>query len=282
DGRLRAKALEGPGLRQRMGTENVRERTAQFVGDLQEQRTGEAVLEIRRDEAADMGEVVPDRAPGQGPPQPVERLWRPRSVDGNGPLPVELRRQRSETGPRMDCAVRELRRRAQMDRRVVVLAQHLDLDLGQRRHAVVRHPVRDRAIAPRELLEAQALPGPLREIEKLLGIVIELVARRRRERLQRDRGPVVAAAKLVGAREMIERAPALALRQPQEAQGAMRLMMLRLERGGARERLDRLLRVTQRDQPDAAVVMRRDVSGVGLYARLPAARSRPQKPARRA
>ena len=146
--------------------------------------------------------------------------------------------------------------------RVVVLAQRLDLRIGQRRH-IVRELVRNRAVTARQQLEAQALPRLLRQMEKLLGIVFELVARRGGQRLQRDGGAVVAAPQLVGARQMIERAPALALRQPQEAQGAMRLVMLRLERRGAAERLDRLRRVAERVERDRPVVVRRDEAGVG-------------------
>ena len=55
---------------------------------------------------------------------------------------------------------------------------------------------------------------------------------------------------------MIERPPPLALRQPEEAECAMRLIMLRLERRGAAEGLDRLLRLAERRQRDGTVVVR--------------------------
>ena len=42
--------------------EQLRKGAANLVGDLKQQRAGEAILEIGRDEAADMAEVVPDRA----------------------------------------------------------------------------------------------------------------------------------------------------------------------------------------------------------------------------
>ncbi len=45
-----------------MRSEQVRKCAANLVGDLQQQRAGEAILEIGRDEAADVAEVVPDRA----------------------------------------------------------------------------------------------------------------------------------------------------------------------------------------------------------------------------
>src|SRR5215470_5057378 len=112
-----------------------------------------------------------------------------------------------------------------MDRRVVVLAQRLDLRIGQR-HDLVREPFRDLAVAARQQLEAPTVAGSLRQIEKLFGIVSELVARCGRQRRQRNGGAVITAPELVGARKMIERTPALALRQPEETEGAMRLIML--------------------------------------------------------
>src|SRR5262249_15542307 len=148
-----------------------------------------------------------------------------------------------------------------MNRRVVVLAQDVDLRIGQRDN-LVRDLLRDLEVAACEQLEAQTVPGSLRQIEKLLGIVSELVAGRRRQRLERDGGPVIAASELVGARKMIERAPPLALRPPEEAECAMSLVMLRLELGGAAEGLDRFLRLAQCLQRDGAVVVSRDIAGV--------------------
>src|SRR5262249_25592519 len=118
-----------------------------------------------------------------------------------------------------------------MNRRVVVLAQDVDLRVGQR-DDLVRDLLCDLEVAAREQIEARTVPGSLRQIVKLLGIVPELVAGRGRQRLQRDGGPIVAASKLVGARKMIERAPPLALREPEEAECPMSLVMLRFERRG--------------------------------------------------
>ena len=52
-----------------MLAENSGNALPEFVRDLQQQRAGEPVFEIGRDEAVDMGEVVPDRALQQEPPQ---------------------------------------------------------------------------------------------------------------------------------------------------------------------------------------------------------------------
>jgi hypothetical protein len=69
DGRLRPQAFEGPGLAQAMLAENFGKGAAQIVGDLQEQRAGQPIFEIRRDETIDIEEVVPDRALQQKAPQ---------------------------------------------------------------------------------------------------------------------------------------------------------------------------------------------------------------------
>src|SRR5262249_7641484 len=159
-------------------------------------------------------------------------------------LLLELGGQHCPIRPLVDGAPRDFGRRAQMNRRVVVLAQDVDLRIGQRDN-LVRDLLRDLEVAACEQLAAQTVPGSLRQIEKLLAIVSELVAGRRRQRLERDGGPVIAASELVGARKMIERAPPLALRQPEEAECAMSLVMLRLELGGAAEGLDRFLRLAQ-------------------------------------
>ena len=74
DGRLRPQPFEGPGLGQRVATENFGKRAPEFVRDLQKQRTGEPIFQIGRNETVDMGEVVPDRALQQEPPQRGERL----------------------------------------------------------------------------------------------------------------------------------------------------------------------------------------------------------------
>src|SRR5436853_5701906 len=76
DRRLRPQPLEGPGLGQRMRAENAGKRAPQLVRDLQQQRTREPILEIGGDEALDMGEIVPDRALQQEPPQRIQRRRR--------------------------------------------------------------------------------------------------------------------------------------------------------------------------------------------------------------
>ena len=80
---------------------------------------------------------------------------------------------------------------------------------------------------------------------------------------------------------MIERPPPLALRQPEEAQRAMRLVVLRLERGGAAEGLDRVLRLAERHQRDGPVVVRRDEVGIGGERRLETAERIPVTALRR-
>src|SRR5262245_48670031 len=144
-----------------------------------------------------------------------------------------------------------------MNRCVVVLAKRLDLRIGQR-DDLVRDLLLDFEITAREQVKAQTVPRSLRQIEKLLGIVAELVAGRGRQRLQRDSGPVIAASELVGARKMIEGPPPLALRQPEETERTMSLVMLRLKRRGAAQGLDRLPRLAKRHQCNGTVVVRRD------------------------
>src|SRR5690348_8789892 len=144
-----------------------------------------------------------------------------------------------------------------MNWRVVVLTQQLALHIGQR-DDLVRHLLRDLEVATREELEAQTITGSLRQIEKLLGVVSELVARRRRQRPERDGDAIIAATQLVGARKMIERPPPLALRQPEKAKCAMSLIVLSLKSSGATEGLDRVLGLAERRQRDGTVVVRRD------------------------
>ena len=62
---------------------------------------------------------------------------------------------------------------------------------------------------------------------------------------------------------MIERPPPFALRQPEEAERAMRLVVLRLKRSGAAEGLDRLRASPSAISATALVVMRRDEVGIG-------------------
>src|SRR3954447_5892234 len=74
-----------------MRTEQLRKRRAKLVRDLQQQRAGQAVLEIGRDEAADVTEVVPDRALAQVALQRGERARREQVVESDrafGSLPV--------------------------------------------------------------------------------------------------------------------------------------------------------------------------------------------------
>src|SRR5579862_8946710 len=105
-------------------------------------------------------------------------------------------------------------------------------------------------------------------MEKLLGIVVELVAARRRQRFRGDGGAIIAAPQLVGARQMIQRPPAFALSQPEEAQGAMGLVMGRLERRSAAKGLDRFPRFAERHQRDRPIVVGGDEARVGSQRRL--------------
>ena len=92
-----------------MRAEQLRKRGAKLVGDLQQQRAGQAVLEIGRDEAADVTEVVPDRALAQIALQRGERARREQVVEidrAAGSLPV-ARDERVAVGARAHRAARD-------------------------------------------------------------------------------------------------------------------------------------------------------------------------------
>ena len=67
----------------------------------------------------------------------------------------------------------------------------------------------------------------------------QLVARRHGQGFRRYTRAVLAAAKFIGAREMVERPAALTDREPQEAERAVGFVVLRLKRADTAESLDR-------------------------------------------
>src|SRR3954447_8782730 len=106
-----------------MRTEQLRKRRAKLVRDLQQQRAGEAVLEIGRDEAADVTEVVPDRALAQIALQRGERARREQVVESDraaGAVPV-ARDERVAVGALAHRAISDLGRAVDVDGGVVVL-----------------------------------------------------------------------------------------------------------------------------------------------------------------
>ena len=89
--------------------EQLRKGGANLVGDLKQQRTGEAILEIGRDEAADMAEVVPDRALQQIAFQSEECRRREQVVEPHraGLLLLESLHQRVAVRPVADRGTRQ-------------------------------------------------------------------------------------------------------------------------------------------------------------------------------
>jgi hypothetical protein len=83
----------------------------------------------------------------------------------------------------------------------------------------------------------------------------ELAARRVAQRCRGDSCPVFAAPNLVRAGEVIERTVALALREPQEAEPAMRAVVARIDGAGAAESENGLARSSKRVEGDGAIVM---------------------------
>ena len=110
------KSFECPGLGEGMCAQHVAKGAADFVGDLQDQRAGETVLEIGRDEAADMAEVMPDRAFEQKRFQPLQRFGREQIVEINrsGPALAEAVHEHAEIGPLVHRAPGKFRRAAKM------------------------------------------------------------------------------------------------------------------------------------------------------------------------
>src|SRR5262249_34940343 len=225
------------------------------------QRTCQAILEIRGDEPTDVAEVVPDGA--------LEKVLLQESQRPRGEQVVEIYRARLFTTEAADeivavrafrqGAIGEFRGGSNVDRRVVVIAQHLALLVGQRGGFLPRIP-RDVFICSCERLEARAIMTACGEVAELLGVVPQLGTRRFRQGLCRDPGLVVAPPQLVCAREMVERTSALAFRKPQETERAVRIVVLGLDRAGATEALDRLPCPTERRLRDCAIVMRRRVA----------------------
>src|SRR3954471_17771450 len=84
----------------------------------------------------------------------------------------------------------------------------------------------------------------------------ELVAHRPGQRLPRNARAVVTAPELVGAREMVECAAALAFGEPEKAERAMGVVVTRIDRADPRETLQCVTRLAERLQRRSAVVMR--------------------------
>src|SRR4051794_16764378 len=247
-----------------MRTEQLRKRRAQLVRDLQQQRAGEAVLEIRRDEAADVTEVVPDRALAQIALQRGERARREQVVESDraaGSLPV-AGDERVAVGALAHRAIRDLGRAMDVDGGVVVLAEELELGWRERR-GFRRRAGSGLLIRARHKLEALAGAPAACEIAELVRVMQELAAVCRRQRRGRDAGAILAASQFVGAREVIERAPAFALRQPEQAERAMAAVMLRLDGAGAAVALDGVARAAARFELGRAIVVRRRVARLG-------------------
>src|SRR4051794_14787955 len=91
----------------------------------------------------------------------------------------------------------------------------------------------------------------------------ELVAVCRRQRRGRDAGAILPAPQFIGAREVIERAPAFALRQPEEAERAMAAVVFRLDGAAAAVALDGVARAAARFERGGAIVMRGGVARLG-------------------
>ena len=211
-----------------------------------------------------MAEVVPDRAFKQIAFQPEERRRREQVVEPYraGLLLSEALHQRVAIWPVADRGPGKLRCTANVDRRVVVLAEPFDLFVGKRR-GFFRDAFRNLLIVSRQRLEALTVAAALRQITKLLRVVQELVARRLGQAFGRDAGSVFAAPEFVGPREMIERAAPVAFRKPQESERAMGVIVPGLERADAAEILDGLARLAERLMRNGAVVVRRRVLRLG-------------------
>jgi hypothetical protein len=142
-----------------------------------------------------------------------------------------------------------------VDGGVAVPADDLELGWGERRR-LRRHAGGGLLIRARHELEALAVAPPACEIAELVRVMQELAAVCRRQRRGRDAGAILAASQFVGAREVIERAPAFALRQPEQAERAMAAVMLRLDGAGAAVALDGVARAAARFERGRAIVMR--------------------------
>ena len=247
-----------------MRAEQLRKRGAKLVGDLQQQRAGQAVLEIGRDEAADVTEVVPDRALAQIALQRGERARREQVVEidrAGGSVPV-AGDERVAVGALAHGAARAFRCAVDVDGGVVVLAE--DLALGWReRCGLRRHAGGDLLVRARHELEALAVAPPAREIAELVRVMHQLAAVCRRQRRGRDAGAILAAPQFIGAGKMVERATPFALRQPEKAECAMAAVVLRLDGAGAAVALDGVMRAAARFERGRAIVMRGGVARLG-------------------
>src|SRR5262249_16421524 len=161
-----------------------------------QQRTGETILEIGRDEAADVIEIVPDRALEQILLQRRKRSWAEQVIEADGASVVELVGKHVAIRALAEGAPGQFRSTPGVDGGVVVLADDVDLRVGERDRAL-RDVFGNLFVVPRQNLEPQPVAQPLRQVAELLRIVQQLVTRRRGERLAGNGGAVVAAAQLV-------------------------------------------------------------------------------------
>ena len=178
-----------------------------------------------------------------------------------GSLPV-ARDERVAVGALAHGAIRDLGRAVDVDGGVVVLAEDLELG-GRERRRLRRHAGGDLLVRARHQLEALAVAPPACEIAELVRVMQELAVVCRRQRRGRDAGAILAAPQFIGAGEVIERAPAFALRQPEQAERAMAAVVLRLDGAGAAVALDGVARAAARFERSRAIVMRGGVARLG-------------------
>src|SRR5579871_4668868 len=116
-----------------MRPQDLRERPAEFVCDLQQEGARQAILKIGRDKPADMAEVVPDRALQEISLQSVQRRRGQKIIkpDGSCLVRVEGAQYCAAVRTFADGGLCAYRRRRNEDRRIVVLAEQLKLPLGK-------------------------------------------------------------------------------------------------------------------------------------------------------
>src|SRR3954463_4997003 len=110
-----------------MRPEQSRKGGANLVDDLEQQWTGQTIFEVGRHEAADVVEIVPDRAVEQVLFQRRERRRAEQVIDADGAPAMELIDERVTIGALAQRAPRQLRGAADLDGGVVVLAEEVDL-----------------------------------------------------------------------------------------------------------------------------------------------------------
>src|SRR5262249_23471653 len=161
---------------------------------------GKAILEIRRDETLDMGEVVPDRALEQVAPELDHGRRCEEIVEKGNSRRSERTEDRVAIRSWSERSVRNFRSIANVNRGIVTLAEKLDLPRRKRKSFIRRLP-RRRLIVSRERFEKISATGALGEVAKLLRVMLELEPRRAHERTCGEATVVFAAAQLVGAGE---------------------------------------------------------------------------------